>query len=43
MQSIQNTIIGTLETVKDKIEKQDEDVANRQKVFSGDTQEQDDP
>lgn len=33
MQTIQNTIIGTLEIVKDRIEQFDESVAKREKVF----------
>ena len=34
MQTIQNTIIGTLESVKDKLEQRDVDVAKRGKVFA---------
>ena len=36
MESIKNTVIGALETVKDKLESNDENVANRPKVFSYD-------
>ena len=34
MQTIQNTIIGTLETVKDKLEQSNEAVQKRDKVFA---------
>ena len=34
METIKNTVIGALESVKDTIEKRDEDVKNRQHVFS---------
>jgi hypothetical protein len=34
MQTIQNTIIGTLETVKTKLEERDESVLKRAKVFA---------
>jgi hypothetical protein len=37
MQTIGNTIVGALETVKDTIEKRDEAVVNRNKVFSKDS------
>ena len=36
MQTIQNTIICTLESVKDRLEQRDEDVAKREKVFAKD-------
>jgi len=36
MQTIQNTIIGTLQSVKDKLELRDQDVAKREKVFAKD-------
>lgn len=36
MQTIQNTVIGALEGVKDAIEQRDEQVKNREKVFSQD-------
>jgi hypothetical protein len=42
MQTIQNTIIGTLETVKDKIEERDEAVLKREKFFSGEKEAADD-
>jgi hypothetical protein len=34
MQRIQNTVIGALETVKNKLEEADSSVAERQKVFA---------
>lgn len=34
MQSIQNTVIGGLEYIKDKLEQTDESVVNRDKVFA---------
>ena len=34
MQQIQQTIIGTLESVKERLEKRDEDILNRPKVFA---------
>jgi hypothetical protein len=34
MQTIQNTIVGTLENVKDQLEKRDESVLNRDKIFA---------
>jgi len=37
MQTIGNTIVGALESVKDTIEKRDEAVVNRNKVFSKDS------
>ena len=36
MQTIQNTIIGTLETVKDKLEQSNEAVQKREKIFAVD-------
>ena len=34
MQTIQNTIIGTLQSVKERLERDDEEIANCPKVFS---------
>jgi hypothetical protein len=34
MQTIQNTIVGTLETVKDQIEQRDQAVLKREKIFA---------
>jgi hypothetical protein len=34
MQTIQNTIVGTLETVKDKLEQRDQAVLKREKIFA---------
>ena len=34
MQTIQNTVIGALETVKSKLEEADSSVVHRQKVFA---------
>jgi len=34
MQTIQNTVIGALESVKERLEQADESVANREKVFA---------
>lgn len=34
MDSITNKVIGTLESVKDTLEKKDEDLANRQAYFA---------
>ena len=34
MQTIQNTIVGTLETVKDTLEKRDEDIAKREPILA---------
>jgi len=41
MQTIQSTVIGALEGVKDAIEKRDESVVNREKIFSAQEAEQD--
>lgn len=40
METIKNTVIGALESVKDTIEKRDEDVKNRQPVFAQAEREQ---
>ena len=34
MQTLQNTVLGALETVKDKLEQADESVVTRDKVFA---------
>lgn len=34
MQTIQNKIVGTLETVKDQLEKRDQAVLGRDKIFA---------
>jgi hypothetical protein len=40
MQTIQNTVIGALETVKNKLEEADSSVAERKKVFGADGTEE---
>lgn len=34
MQTIQNTIVGTLESVKDRLEQRDEAIIKREKIFA---------
>ena len=43
MQTIQNTIVGTLENVKEKLEKRDQAVIGRDKIFSSDEAPQNEP
>ena len=40
MQTIQNTIIGTLENVKDRLEQSNEAVLNREKIFAKEESEE---